>query len=233
MNEHVDVLSTEATNTVACNENLSTVWRPVVGYEGLYEVSNTGLVRSILPKWKRCAGRVFKPHYDKDGYDTVTLCKRLNGVSHTKTLKVHRLVAMAFIENPDNKPVIDHINGIKNDNRVANLRWCTQSENESNPITKERQREGQRAYLRTPRGRENIMRAVRISNEKAAKPVQCVETGEIWESVHEAARQLGFNQANMSKSCQNYEAGKPYKHVIYRGKPVLHFRWFEKNKENA
>lgn len=203
-------------------------WRPVVGWEGLYEISNNGLVRAIGPKWKKCGGRLFRPHYDKDGYNTVTLHKRVDGRSHAKTLKVHRLVGMAFIENPENKPVIDHINGIKDDNRVENLRWCTQSENENNPITKEIQRSGQRAYLRTQTGRAHIMRAVRISNEKAAKPVQCIETGEIWESVREAARQLGLNQANMSKSCQNYEAGKTYKRLTYRGKPVLHFRWIQK-----
>ena len=217
-------MSEVASNVPAESTIPAVEWRPVIGWEGLYEISSTGLVRSIGPKWKRRGGRIFKHHYDKDGYDTVTLQRP----GMCKTLKVHRLVALTFIENPDNKPVIDHINGIKDDNRVENLRWCTQSENEHNPITKEVQRAGQRAYFRSQKGRLHTMRAVRASNEKQARPVQCVETGEIWESVHEAARQLGLNQANMSKSCQNYEAGKAYRHVTYRGKPVLHFRWIQK-----
>lgn len=82
-------------------------------------------VKSLVRK-----GRILKesPHF---GYAHVTLCK--NGAQ--KQWRVHRLVAMAFIPNPENKPFIDHINTVRNDNRVENLRWVTRIENRNNPIS--------------------------------------------------------------------------------------------------
>jgi len=100
-------------------------WRPIVDYPE-YEVSNAGNVRRN--------GRVLKPSSDSDGYLIVSPCK--NNIQTTK--KVHRLIAIAFIPNPNNKPQIDHINRIKTDNRVENLRWATYSENNINrPIRSE------------------------------------------------------------------------------------------------
>lgn len=95
------------------------IWKPVNGYEGLYEVSNIGRVRSL--KRKSTKGRVLKLQSDKDGYKTVNLSR--NNIS--KVLRVHRLVAMAFIENTDStKNIINHKNEDKGDNRVENLEWC-------------------------------------------------------------------------------------------------------------
>lgn len=111
------------------------IWKPVVGYEELYEVSSLGRVR--------CKGRVvhkmnhgtpcdahyhpkmLSQRYNQEGYLYVSLKKRRKQI----TARVHRLVAMAFIENKENKPQVNHINGKPNDNRVENLEWCTQSEN--------------------------------------------------------------------------------------------------------
>ena len=112
------------------------IWKSIPGYEGLYEVSSTGLIR--------CLGRTYintihskpmemyrKPvfvqqFFDKDGYLRVTLSKDRK---RFQTM-AHRIVAMAFIENPENKEQVNHINGIKHDNRVCNLEWVTRSENE-------------------------------------------------------------------------------------------------------
>lgn len=95
------------------------LWLPIKGYEGLYEVSNTGYVRSIR------RNIMIKPYLNHTGYLMVNLwcnCKQ------DKRL-VSRLVAEHFVENKMNKPYVNHINGIKTDNRCNNLEWCTQSEN--------------------------------------------------------------------------------------------------------
>jgi len=98
------------------------IWRPVVGYEGLYEVSCDGEVYS------RHRGKDLKLCFNTVGYYRVDLCKNGKRTTHS----VHRLVAQAFIPNPENKPQVDHINRNKTDNRVENLRWSTNSENNIN-----------------------------------------------------------------------------------------------------
>lgn len=102
-------------------------WKPVRGYEGLYEVSNLGSVRS-LPRQAgkfRIKGRVLKQAKGRTGYLLVGLSK--DGI--TKTVGVHRLVAEAFVENPEHKETVNHINEDKADNRANNLEWLTLREN--------------------------------------------------------------------------------------------------------
>lgn len=112
-------------------------WRDIEGYEGLYQISSEGRVKSL----KRIArnnhtvdSKIRKPKIDKDGYCCVSLW--IDGVS--KEYFIHRLVAQAFVSNPENKPCIDHINTDRTDNRVENLRWCTHKENTNNPISREK-----------------------------------------------------------------------------------------------
>ena len=110
------------------------IWKAVPDYNGLYEASSMGRVRSIGRTVKHPRnenmlfyrkGRILKWEFDKYGYPVVTLSKD----GRTKTHKVHRLVASAFIPNPNNLPQIDHINNRKYDNRPENLRWCTTQQN--------------------------------------------------------------------------------------------------------
>lgn len=112
------------------------IWKDIEGYEGIYQVSNLGRVRSVdryvqhnYGGLKFQSGKILKPSIQNTGYYYVLLYK--NGKALRKTL--HRIIAKAFIPNPENKPQIDHINGIRTDNRIENLRWVTPSENNSNP----------------------------------------------------------------------------------------------------
>ena len=97
------------------------IWRDVVGYEGLYQISSYGRLMSLHKQ----SNRLLKGKYDKDGYVEYALCR--NG--KVKYRRSHRLVAEMFIPNTEDKPMVNHINGIKDDNRVDNLEWCTNRDN--------------------------------------------------------------------------------------------------------
>lgn len=126
------------------------IWKPVKGFETFYEVSNLGRVQSldriVRHKPNRQAhngcfqlrkGRVLKPSNvgkpSKDGkyYKRVTLVRHDGGKTYWR---LHRLIAETFIPNPENKPEVNHINGIKDDNRVENLEWVTSQENSQHAI---------------------------------------------------------------------------------------------------
>lgn len=99
------------------------IWLPVVGYEWLYEVSNLGRIKSLIDNHWLPRVNIMKT--SGDSYFRIALCK--NGLH--KTVSIHRLVAQAFIPNPENKKCVNHISWIKTDNRIKNLEWCTHSEN--------------------------------------------------------------------------------------------------------
>lgn len=103
-------------------------WLPIDGYEGYYEVSSNGAVRSlsrVTAYGRRLTGRVLKNMLNTHGYPSVNLC--MDGKRQTK--EVHRLVAKAFVVSVDGKPDVNHRNGIKVNCRAENLEWCTHQEN--------------------------------------------------------------------------------------------------------
>lgn len=111
------------------------VWKDIEGYEGLYQVSNLGNVKSLdrtqiqkrgdLYYNRKYKGQIIKPHLTHKGYCAIGVTKN----NKHKNFSVHRLVAKAFIPNPENKPEVNHIDGNKQNNMVNNLEWCTRSEN--------------------------------------------------------------------------------------------------------
>ena len=110
------------------------IWIPIIGYEESYQISNYGNVKSLAKTWfvgRKRTSYISKPdsiiykRTDKDGYRFVSLRKDLK----TKYFKIHRLVAIHFIENPDNKKEVNHIDCDKSNNFILNLEWCTSLEN--------------------------------------------------------------------------------------------------------
>lgn len=181
---------------------MNEIWKPVVGYEGLYEVSNQGRVRSldrsVIHKDGQMfvKGRILKPGKYRNRYYNVNLWKK--GKMTNKT--VHRLVAEAFIPNPDNKPCIDHINAVKTDNRIENLRWVTYSENRLNPIT-------------------NEIHKFSHGNHPVAQYSLDGELIAVYPSISEAARQTGFNMTTIRFCCNGgrYRKGKWVNYKQCRG----------------
>lgn len=155
-------------------------WKPVVGYEGLYEVSNMGRIRSldrIDSLGRKIVGKIKNQRNDLDGYKHVDLFK--NGKA--KTAKVHREVAMAFIPNPENLPQINHKDEDKANNRVDNLEWCTPGYNNNYGTHAERSR----ATMIRKNLRQGGVRVVKYSRNGDAL--------EVYSSVAEAARQNNMN----------------------------------------
>lgn len=132
-------------------------WRDVKGFEGIYQVSNKSRVKSVdrfvicegdntrLEYQKFFKGKILKQIIGPTGYKVVHL--RRGKVS--KMVKVHRLVAIAFIENPNNYPDVNHINSIKTDNTSSNLEWCTPSQNSRHSYNVDK---NFRNYTGKPRG---------------------------------------------------------------------------------
>lgn len=150
-------------------------WRPVVGYDG-YFVSNTGLIKSF----KRKKPHILKIQKNRFGYLYVNLKK--NGKE--KFLRVHRLVAQAFIDNPLNLPFVNHKDECKTNNTVENLEWCTQRYNVN--------------YGNAQKKRLEISR---YKGEKRFRQVCQIKDGVViatYESEHEAARKTGCLQSSIS-----------------------------------
>ena len=154
------------------------IYKDIEGYEGLYQVSNLGNVKSLGNDKKR-KEKILKPNKNNRGYLYVGLCKQ----GKIKMCKIHRLVAKAFIPNPNNYEEINHLNESKIDNRASNLEWCDHKYNINYGTHNQRSA------------------ASRKNNKKQGEQVLCLETGKIYPSIMEVERQTGFAHSNISKVC--------------------------------
>lgn len=174
------------------------VWKDVPDYEGLYQVSNLGRVKSLSryvngrkPNVRPVRERILKFSMDKDKYHEVVLCP--NGKVR-KHHRVHRLVAQAFIPNPDNLPEIDHIDGDPENNRADNLRWVTRQQNEMNPITRQRlslAKAGDKCPNFGKRGTE-VHNARKVKRISANGDIKC------YNSIADAARENNIRATGIS-----------------------------------
>lgn len=170
------------------------VWKDIPGYEGLYQVSNLGKIRRD--------GRVKKPHMDRGGYLTIWLSKH----SKMKCLKIHRLVAIAFIPNPEGKKTVNHIDGNKQNNCVHNLEWATHSENiiHANNTGLRKVTDAQRLAA-SRNGRKTC------DKNRPRKRVFCVKDGirKEFVSAHDGARYVDGGASAIIRCCKGKK--KTYK----------------------
>lgn len=160
-----------------------------------YKIGNDGHLFVYHQTWKE-----MKQQIDRKGYSRVVLCDR-------KSYKIHRLVAMYFIPNPSNLPQVNHINGIKTDNRVNNLEWCTAIDNYKHAI------------------KHNL-----IDNKRAARYAKKVNSKmiiqkdldnnviKVWGSMMDAQRELGISNSHISSCCKNkpgFKSAGGYKWEYY------------------
>lgn len=187
-------------------------WKDIKGYEGLYQVSNLGRVKSLRRKVRTQKGsyyikeRELKICKDNIGYLVVGLTYK----GKTKIIRLHRIIAEAFIPNPTNKPVINHINGIKNDNRIENLEWTTYKENSIHAI-----KTGLRQVTKKQReaGAKNVLKAIEGNCVKVKQFDLDGRYIKTWNSMAEIKKTLHVNYQGISDCC------------LGKGKTAYGYKW--------
>lgn len=144
------------------------VWKNIKDFEGLYQVSNLGNIKRIT------TNKVLNPSISNRGWLYLSLSKDNKYKNH----RVHRIVAQTFIPNPKDKATVNHINGIKTDNRVENLEWNTIG--------------------------ENVRHAIKNGLQIKTKKVRCVETGIIYNSINEASALSNITRSGINMCCKKY-----------------------------
>lgn len=165
------------------------IWKDIPGFENHYQASNLGNIRSL----KTMFPRILKQHENEDGYLIVSLYV----YGYRRTKKVHRLIAETFIENPENKPEINHLDEVKSNNFVENLEWSTRFENNNHGLRNEKSRNS-------------------LLNGSLSKKVYQYDMDlnliKVWESSSEAGRN-GFNFSNICSCCRGER--KTHKNFIW------------------
>lgn len=197
------------------------IWKAIEGYEGLYEISNTGIVKSIGRKyrWNDNVYSLKEPSFpilrsNRTGHLTVSLSKD----GKRRCFLVHRLVASAFIPNPNGFPIINHIDENPANNRFDNLEWCTRKYNCNYGNARRHNSENH------------------INNVNLSAPVVCLKNGRViaeFPSMWEAQRKTGAMQQNIMKCCQEKRhtaGGYCWQYKFGRKKPSIINRDYEATK---
>ena len=188
------------------------IWNPIKGFEGLYEVSNLGRVRSLQRTIIQkngiaitSKGRFKRIGINSVGYPCVTLCK--NGKS--KQYSLHRILAKAFIPNPDNKPEVDHINTNRTDCRLENLRWVTHAENMRNPLSQQSIKSNSKTHEAL---RKSIKTKIERKRKTAPKRVYQFSINREfiaeYESAREASRVTGLTAMTIAEDSRGGLRGR-------------------------
>lgn len=166
-------------------------WRDIEGYQGIYQVSNFGRVKSL----KFGKEKILRPRKTRNGYLRVNLCKN----EKLKGYYIHRLIATAFIPNPMNLPTVNHIDEDKTNNNVTNLEWMNLSQQQRHGTCQ------QRRVANTDYKARTAKIDYQAIGEKLSKQVYQYSLDgtlvAIWESTTECGRQ-GFNQGNVAACCR-------------------------------
>jgi hypothetical protein len=194
-------------------------WKKAIGYNS-YSVSDTGLVRNDT------TGKVMRGGLTKDGYHHVKLTREKR---KSKYVLTHRIVAMAFIPNPDNKPQVNHKDGIKTNNKVENLEWVTNLENSWHlwnvlgrtvseetrkriSISKRNPNEETRRHISEAQKRRKMF----LSRNNNAKRVVRIEDRKIYDTMKEAAMEIGIDYRLISATChKNQHTAGGYHWMFY------------------
>ena len=180
-------------------------WKDIENYKGLYQVSDCGRIKSLARDIycqngtvHRTKEKILVQNLDKNGYQYVCLSK--NG--KRKFMFVHRLVAIAFIPNPENKPQVNHIDEVKTNNTVENLEWCSAQYNTNYGTRNERSVQNHKYP--------------KLGNHQRAKVVFCEELNKTFDCITSAGKVLGVNRVSISQACsgkQNTAGGFHWKYA--------------------
>lgn len=171
------------------------IWKDVKGYEGLYQVSNYGRIKSLnYNNWKR--EEILKNKLHRDGYLKVTL----GGKDKLKYCLVHRIVAEAFIPNPNNYPQVNHKDENKQNNNVNNLEWCTAKYNSNYGTHNERVSKKQKGKIISQKVRDSV----RLANSKVVGQfkIDTMELVNTYASTVEAATAMGVSPSSIRNNCR-------------------------------